>query len=289
MTHKVIVELLKKHAPEYMDDQAFSDHQNKQQVIQAQQVQHQISPQLLVQTVQSSLQSMANAGQPSSQQGSNHFYQPTHQQATQQYQEYYPQHQQQQHSDQYQFQAQAGASGGQAVAGGLPGQHQVCSADLNFEPQIDGTFDPSHYSDASSLDGFKSLPTTPVKHQTDPAGLLTLATTNLELEPIINNFQTGLKNLGKQETLDSGAPKSVAAAPGSFQPRSGPKICEICGKHFDGKNRAMLRVQHMAQHFKDKLFADLIDKNPPFRCPVEGKLLQELFNVLDTKPDLHSA
>merc|ERR1719266_636067 len=54
------------------------------------------------------------------------------------------------------------------------------------------------------------------------------------------------------------------------QQRSGPKICEICGKHFDGKNRAMLRVQHMAQHFKDKLFADLIDKSPPFRCPVEG-------------------
>ena len=259
MTHKVIVELLKKHAPEYVDDQAFSDHQNKQQVIQVQQVQHQMSPQLLVQTV------MTNAGPPSSQ-GSNHFYQPT-----QQYQEYYPQQQQQQqqqqqHSEQYQYQA-AGAPGGQA--GGLPSQHQVCSADLNFEPQIDGTFDPSHYSDASSLDGFKSLPTTPVKHQTDP-GLLNLATTNLELDPIINNLQTGLINPVKPETMDSGAPKSVAAAAPSFQPRSGPKICEICGKHFDGKNRAMLRVQHMAQHFKDKLFADLIDKNPPFRCPVEG-------------------
>ena len=33
---------------------------------------------------------------------------------------------------------------------------------MRFEPQIDGTFDPSHYSD-QSLDGIRSVPTTPNK------------------------------------------------------------------------------------------------------------------------------
>jgi hypothetical protein len=33
---------------------------------------------------------------------------------------------------------------------------------MRFEPQIDGTFDPSHYSD-HSLDGIRSVPTTPIK------------------------------------------------------------------------------------------------------------------------------
>ena len=33
---------------------------------------------------------------------------------------------------------------------------------MRFEPQIDGTFDPSHYSD-QSLDGIRSVPTTPIK------------------------------------------------------------------------------------------------------------------------------
>jgi hypothetical protein len=32
----------------------------------------------------------------------------------------------------------------------------------------------------------------------------------------------------------------------------------------------MLKVQHMANHFKDKLFADLKDKSAPFKCPIEG-------------------
>ena len=32
----------------------------------------------------------------------------------------------------------------------------------------------------------------------------------------------------------------------------------------------MLKVQHMAQHFKEKLFADLPTKSPPYKCPIEG-------------------
>ena len=57
---------------------------------------------------------------------------------------------------------------------------------------------------------------------------------------------------------------------GGRRPLSPPKVCEICGKTFDGKNRAMLKVQHMAQHFKEKLFADLPTKSPPYKCPIEG-------------------
>merc|ERR1719412_1524799 len=47
-------------------------------------------------------------------------------------------------------------------------QPQNQGGDMGFEPQIDGTFDPSHYSDhssvaGSSVDGSRSIPTTPVK------------------------------------------------------------------------------------------------------------------------------
>merc|ERR1719412_3471380 len=47
-------------------------------------------------------------------------------------------------------------------------QPQYQGGDMRFEPQIDGTFDPSHYSDhssvaGSSVDGSRSIPTTPVK------------------------------------------------------------------------------------------------------------------------------
>ena len=31
----------------------------------------------------------------------------------------------------------------------------------------------------------------------------------------------------------------------------------------------MLKVQHMAHHFKQKLFADLMEKSPPYKCPVK--------------------
>ena len=78
MTHKVIVELLKKHAPEYVDDQVFSDNHKQVAPSSGQQVVQQ-SPNL-VQTVQQPM--------PPSQQASNQYYQPT-----QQYQEYFPQQQ----------------------------------------------------------------------------------------------------------------------------------------------------------------------------------------------------
>ena len=52
--------------------------------------------------------------------------------------------------------------------------------------------------------------------------------------------------------------------------KGSPKMCEICNKQFEGKNRAMLKIQHMAHHFKNKLFADLLERAPPYKCPVEN-------------------
>ena len=89
-----------------------------------------------------------------------------------------------------------------------------------------------------------------------------------------------LNSLGTEETevlsqpddiRDESRPQVVPTTPSSNNNnKSSPKICEICGKQFEGKNRAMLKVQHMANHFKDKLFADLKDKSSPFKCPMEG-------------------
>ena len=52
--------------------------------------------------------------------------------------------------------------------------------------------------------------------------------------------------------------------------KGSPKMCEICNKQFEGKNRAMLKIQHMAHHFKNKLFADLLERAPPYKCPVDN-------------------
>ncbi len=271
MTHKVIAELLKRHVPDYDETEPFggasnSDSQQIQLTThQAQPVQLSLAPppmpqvpqqhqQMTQLTVQTHLppagaqhhQQSPHVTQPSphlaqqspylAQQSPHLAQQNLLVQQNQRTQDYYqqpppqqePQYQQQQ--DYYQ------------------GQYYVpdpnAGADLHFEPQMDGTFDPSHYSDQSSLDGFKSLPTTPVKQELTSA------------QPIVPPSPAG-----------PASPKPTSSASKS---RSGPKICEICGKQFEGKNRAMLKVQHMAQHFKDKLFADLLDKSPPFRCPVDG-------------------
>merc|ERR1719412_480389 len=268
-----------------------------------------------------------------------------------------------------------------------PVQNQ--SGEMRFEPQIDGTFDPSHYSDhssvaGSSVDGSRSIPTTPVKAPPSAANgiaqssnsviqsggssilsmkpssdqdslLLTLAvpesavvvnedgqqSVNVDAlaaavsaavapQPNRNNAGTittpphhlinggdlessiedlklsiaesvvqkteGITSPNQLQNLSIGskvqktsptntngsitspfatpastpAPQSNSASTNSTIQRGAPKMCEICGKQFEGKNRAMLKVQHMAHHFKDKLFADLADKSPPFKCPVAG-------------------
>ena len=177
---------------------------------------------------------------------------------------------------------------------------------MRFEQQqIDGTYDPSHYSD-HSLDG-KSMPSTPVKDgsvsSNSPTNLppvttsapitsatattTTAATSTATPVPVLKQEPTEPKALVPKEEPTEAAPPTptqaeasgaaAAASPkpssnpgGGKRPLSPPKVCEICGKTFDGKNRAMLKVQHMAQHFKEKLFADLPTKSPPYKCPIEG-------------------
>ena len=114
MTHKVIVELLKRHAPEYVDD-PFSDHKQVAQPPQQQQQQLPVPP------VQ---QQQPNIEQPLSTSATNQYYQPS-----QQYQEYYPPPPQQQQQQHYPYNANAGGVG-QQVGGSQQGQ--LCP-DLNFD------------------------------------------------------------------------------------------------------------------------------------------------------------
>ncbi len=194
------------------------------------------------------------------------------------------------------------------------------------QQQIDGTFDPSHYSD-HSMDG-KSMPSTPQKDgsvssnsptnlpaiTTAPATAPTVTTTTTTttaasaapppataspsppttvtsaanptpaaVPPPAPPTPTPSTSSSTQEqppsspqppptpssSTSSAAPSTPSASNGR-RPLSPPKVCEICGKVFEGKNRAMLKVQHMARHFRDELFADLPTKTPPYRCPIEG-------------------
>jgi hypothetical protein len=151
--------------------------------------------------------------------------------------------------------------------------------DIKFDQQIDGTFDPTHYSDHSLDENSKSLPTTPSKSEKSISPTAASAKQSVLIKV--------------EEPLPVAAPKAVTPAPpaavtpvpssaeadlptpatpasASKASKAQPRVCEICKKQFDGKNKAMLYVQHMAQHFKDKLFADLVDKTPPYRCPMEG-------------------
>jgi hypothetical protein len=170
--------------------------------------------------------------------------------------------------------------------------HPQQQTEMRFEQQIDGTFDPSHYSD-HSLDGSKSMSSTPVKDgsvsSNSPTNLppITTATTTTAtaVTPLVVPPQVVLpiapppppvpSTSNSQEQLEptpTPPPPSESPKPTTTgrRPLSPPKVCEICGKTFEGKNRAMLKVQHMAQHFREKLFADLPSKAPPYKCPIEG-------------------
>ena len=109
---------------------------------------------------------------------------------------------------------------------------------MQFEPQIDGTFDPTSIGD-QSLDGSggASNPTTPEKNKS------------------------------------SMSPSRTIMTPSSVTTPTPKKYCEICGKEYEGKNRSMNKVQHMVHHFKETLYESLppkIDGDPlPFKCPEE--------------------
>ena len=278
MTHKVIVELLKRHVPDYETIDPFpnDDHQQHQQQLQHQQPQ----PQHQVQQVPHQVEGIQ-------QQQQQLYY---HHPAPQPQQQFNQQHDMQDammtgyYHQEYQTQPQQMPQQ-QAVhqhphIGYGQQQHQQHSGDHNmrFEPQIDGTFDPSHDSD-HSLDGIRSVPTTPIKIGSNimavmpPPPTTSVDATEQILLSSLASEETELLSSQpeepKQETMDESKSKiQVPSTPSGS--KASPKICEICGKQFEGKNRAMLKVQHMANHFKDKLFADLKDKSAPFKCPMEG-------------------
>ena len=109
--------------------------------------------------------------------------------------------------------------------------HAAAHSNMQFEPQIDGTFDPTSIGE-QSLDGSGgSNPTTPEKNKATVSPAQTPQTTTIVQR----------------------------------------KYCEICGKEYEGKNRSMNKVQHMVHHFKDKLYEALppkIEGDPlPFKCP----------------------
>ncbi len=157
--------------------------------------------------------------------------------------------------------------------------------------QIDGTFDPSLYS-GDSLDGIKSLPSTPAK---DASLKSTSPLSNASSGPNANAVATAVPSV-PGTTAPPAAPGSTGSVGSSSSSGNGespadskaepeppkpeftkpakakppPKFCEMCGKVFEGKNKAMLKIQHLAQHFKHKLFEDLPNKSAPFACPVEG-------------------
>ena len=120
---------------------------------------------------------------------------------------------------------------GYITAAGHASAAAVAHQNMQFEPQIDGTFDPTSIGE-QSLDGSGggSNPTTPEKNKT------TISPAHTPAPPVVQK-----------------------------------KYCEICGKEYEGKNRSMNKVQHMVHHFKETLYESLppkIEGDPlPFKCP----------------------
>ena len=116
---------------------------------------------------------------------------------------------------------------------------------MQFEPQMDGTFDPTSITD-QSLDGSAgSNPTTPEKNK----NTISPATTPQRPE----------------------RPESATTSKKCVGPSK--KFCEICGKEYEGKNKSMNKVQHMIHHFKEQLYKSLPAKSEeglPYKCPEEG-------------------
>ena len=113
--------------------------------------------------------------------------------------------------------------------------HALPHSHMQFEPQMDGTFDPTSITD-QSLDGSAgSNPTTPEKNKA---------------------------------TLSPPGETSTKKPPAPLK-----KYCEICGKEYEGKNKSMNKVQHMIHHFKEKLYQNLPPKSEeglPYKCPEEN-------------------
>ncbi len=177
---------------------------------------------------------------------------------------------------QYDHQMQPASS---AVGGHLMPQQQQGQLPGTFDhQQIDGTVDPSLYS-GDSLDGIKSLPSTPVKEaslkSTSPVSNASSAPSAPSTSSSNSTAASSTSSNGSASSVEKtngDAVKAEFTKPTKSKPP--PKFCEVCGKVFEGKNKAMLKIQHLAQHFKNKLFEDLPNKTSPFTCPVEGCLYQ---------------
>ena len=128
--------------------------------------------------------------------------------------------------------------------------------------QIDGTFD--HTND-HSLDGLRTIS----------------SLSNASSTPVKENLLLGLTPEIPPSTPPPPPPPVTnpplsktcnSSSPSPSSKTATIKICELCGKTFDGKNRSMLKTQHLVFHFREKLYNDLKDNSAPFTCPFEGCL-----------------
>eukprot|EP00095_Tigriopus_kingsejongensis_P003194 maker-scaffold91_size383040-snap-gene-2.25 protein:Tk03194 transcript:maker-scaffold91_size383040-snap-gene-2.25-mRNA-1 annotation:"probable domain-containing histone demethylation protein 2c" len=124
------------------------------------------------------------------------------------------------------------------------------AGDLRFDHQMDGTYDPSLASE-HSLEDIRSLPTTPAKSESALSALSDISSTP-----------------GQALVFDEIQPPPIQSEVKTRVTSS--RICELCGKIFEGKNRSMLRVQHLSLHFKEQIFGQLPTQKPPYPCPVES-------------------
>lgn len=130
--------------------------------------------------------------------------------------------------------------------------HHYHHGDLRFDHQMDGTYDPSLASE-HSLEDIRSLPTTPAKSES----ALSFVSDTPTLQ-VVSAVATAVQSSVQGDDQESAKVKAPT------------RICEICGKVFEGKNRAVLRVQHLALHFKDQLLENLPASKAPYKCPIDG-------------------
>ncbi len=312
MTHKLVVELLKRHAPfSYVATETPQQQQHplpSMGKIAESGMNKQLSG---YHSTQASLQygyPQATVQEASVSQGNEFFHQPQQnvppmdfqqQKQEQQCQHHYlvgQQHHQQQQQMQHHSQIQQQHLQNQQCVNQPPAyghhllldtvdqhmQHSTPQTQLlqqqegrSFDQQINGTFDPSLYG-ADSSDGIKSLSSTPVKEaslkSTSPlsnASSVAAASTSSSAASVSTaTSKNGNQAAGDKKTVSQEEAKSEFTKPSKA--KALPKFCEVCGKVFEGKNKAMLKIQHLAQHFKHKLFEDLPNKSAPFTCPIEG-------------------
>ncbi|CAB4068537.1 KDM3 [Lepeophtheirus salmonis] len=302
MTHRFVIEILKTHLPDYVDEDEYSSYQRqysqlpqrhvelqpRQMSVQQQQQQSQtnqknITPSQQQMDIQSHKQHQTPHSQseliPTQNQNSQRADAVVHQsvrmqqdqrQVTQQVliqpsetqvqaiegrsAEDLLLHQQQLPSISEFFQNAAAAAAGVNEFPPSNRSYDSNAQGMHLEPQIDGTFD--HITDPSTnliLDNHQ------IKEESAIADPGSLSTPH----PMTSS---PVKGVVQRQLLPLTPVKGTANGSGS----SMSKTCELCFKTFEGKNKSMLKIQHLVFHFKDKLYANLKETSPPFSCPEEG-------------------